>query len=53
MKSAIIWYSYSGNTKKVAEELSSSLAKKGEVTQVELVALDEPNNFFAQCQRAF
>jgi len=53
MKSAIIYYSYSGNTKKVAEILAAHLAKQGEVKTRELKAQDESNNFFSQCARAF
>lgn len=53
MKSAIIYYSYSGNTKKVAEILAGSLSKSGPVEQVELIATDESKSFFMQCRRAF
>jgi flavodoxin len=53
MKSIIVYYSYSGNTKKVAGVLSESLAKQNEVEIIELTALDESDNFFSQCARAF
>ena len=53
MRSIIIFYSYSGNTKKVAEVLVNYLKEKGEVELVELRALDESSNFFAQARRAF
>lgn len=53
MKSIIIYYSYSGNTKKVAEVLAESLKQKGEVEIIELKAQDESNSFFGQCLRAF
>ena len=53
MKSAVIFYSYSGNTKKVAEILTEELKQKGEAIIIELKALDESNKFFSQCQRAF
>jgi len=52
MKSIIIYYSYSGNTKKVAQSLSTALEEKGEVKVLELKALDESGNFFKQCSRA-
>jgi len=53
MKSVVIYYSYSGNTKKVAQMLTELLAQKGEVQQTELVGLDESKSFFGQCRRAF
>ena len=53
MKSIVIYYSYSGNTKAVAGILVELLSGKGQVDQIELVALDEPRLFFAQCKRAF
>lgn len=53
MKSAVIYYSYSGNTKKVVGVLTEFLSQKGKVESIELKALDESNNFFKQCQRAF
>jgi len=52
MKSAIIYYSYSGNTKKVADILCASLREKGTVDIVELQSLDEPTSFLGQCRRA-
>ncbi len=52
MKSAIVYYSYSGNTQKVANMLTKALAKEGEVQQVQLIGLDESKSFFSQCQRA-
>ncbi|OIO80091.1 MAG: hypothetical protein COY77_05890 [Candidatus Omnitrophica bacterium CG_4_10_14_0_8_um_filter_43_18] len=53
MKSVIVYYSYSGNTKKVARVLVEALRKKGEVEELEIVALDEPGSFLGQCGRAF
>ncbi len=53
MKSAIIYYSYSGNTKKVADILAAALSKFGPVQQIELIAPDESKSFFRQCRRAF
>ena len=53
MKSAVIYYSYSGNTKKVAEALAEFLMAKGQADLIALTALDESDNFFVQCRRAF
>jgi flavodoxin len=53
MKSIVIYYSYSGNTKKVADILVEYLAQQGEVNTIELKAQDESGNFFTQCSRAF
>lgn len=53
MKSAIIYYSYSGNTKKVANILKELLDKKGECEEIELIAQDESKSFLGQCHRAF
>jgi len=53
MKSAIIYYSYSGNTKLVAGILNEYLNSKGEVEIVELKTLDESDKFFSQAARAF
>lgn len=53
MKSIIIYYSYSGNTKQVAGVLSEILSQKGEVEVRELKGLDESDNFLGQVARAF
>lgn len=53
MHSLIVYYSYSGNTRKVANVLRELLDKKGRVEQIGLIALDEPASFLAQCKRAF
>lgn len=53
MKSIVIYYSYSGNTKAVAGALVEILSGKGQVDQIELIALDESRSFFTQCKRAF
>ncbi len=53
MRSIIIYYSYTGNTKKVAEALAEYLQKKGEVNLLRLKALDESTSFFGQAARAF
>lgn len=53
MKSIIVYYSYSGNTQKVANILMELLKTKSEVQQTELMGLDESKSFFDQCLRAF
>jgi flavodoxin len=53
MKSIIIYYSFTGNTKKVSQALGEHLKLKGEVEYLELKPKDESKNFFAQCSRAF
>lgn len=53
MRAAIIYYSYSGNTKKVAGVLTEALRQKGEVEEIELKGLDESGSFFGQAWRAF
>lgn len=53
MKNAIIYYSYSGNTKKVAGILAELLSQKGQVQQIELIAQGESKSFLGQCHRAF
>lgn len=58
MKSIIIYYSYSGNTKNVANILKEYLLKEylsqiSEVEVLELKPTDESNNFFIQGKRAF
>ncbi|MCM8796842.1 MAG: NAD(P)H-dependent oxidoreductase [Candidatus Omnitrophica bacterium] len=52
MRIAIIYYSYTGNTRKVAEVLAEFLRLKGGVTVVELKAQDESASFLGQCRRA-
>lgn len=53
MRSLILYYSYSGNTKEVAAYLCEYLKQRGEVDVVPLRALDEADSFFRQCRRAF
>jgi flavodoxin len=53
MKSVIIFYSFSGNTKAVAAILAAALRDKGEVDTIELKPLDETSSFIGQCRRAF
>jgi len=53
MKSAIIFYSYSGNTAKVAKTLAEELKSKGIADIIRLEPEDEPDSFLGQCRRAF
>jgi flavodoxin len=53
MKSLIVYYSYSGNTEKVADILKEELSKDGSVDIVRLYPTDESRNFFVQAFRAF
>ncbi len=53
MKSIIIYYSYTGNTQKVADILAENLTERTEfVTTSRLEALDEASSFFLQSRRA-
>ena len=53
MKSAIIYYSFTGRTKRVTEILAEHLREKGAVDLIELNPLDESKSFFGQARRAF
>jgi flavodoxin len=53
MRSIIIYYSYSGNTKKVVQILSEYLREKSETEILELKVQNESTSFFGQCQQAF
>jgi len=53
MKTLITYYSYSGNTEKVANILAGRLKEKGEVTVQRLKPKDEITTFFGQCRAAF
>jgi flavodoxin len=53
MRSIVVYYSYSGNTKEVAKSLAGVLSAKGEADIIELQGLDESGSFFSQCKRAF
>jgi len=53
MKSIIIYYSYSGNTRKVALVLAEYLREKTEVEIIDLKPQDESHSFLGQCRRAF
>lgn len=52
MKSAICYYSYTGNTEKVAVVLGEFLSLKGVVELVRIKAKKETNNFFIQAWQA-
>ena len=53
MRIAIIYYSYGGNTREVADILSDFFSKEGSVEEIELNALDESDSFIMQGARAF
>lgn len=53
MNAAIIYYSFSGNTKKVVYILAEYLKQKGRVDIIALKDLDGADKFFAQAARAF
>jgi len=53
MKSLIVYYSYTGNTEKIAEKLRGILSKKGQTEIHQLKPIDESDNFFAQAASAF
>ncbi len=51
-RAAVFFYSYSGNTRKVAAVLQQELAANYQVDLIELVALDESASFVRQCLRS-
>jgi flavodoxin len=53
MKSAVIYYSSSGNTAAVARIMAEHLGRLGQVDPIELEPLDESGSFLGQCKRAF
>ncbi|MFH0790220.1 MAG: flavodoxin [Candidatus Omnitrophota bacterium] len=53
MKSIVIYYSYSGNTKKAADVLTEYIRQEAETEVVELKVLDESDKFLSQAARAF
>lgn len=53
MKSLVVYYSFSGNTRKVAKTLCGFLATFGPVDETDLVPVDQPRSFFGRCQAAF
>ncbi|MBU4304697.1 MAG: flavodoxin family protein [Candidatus Omnitrophica bacterium] len=52
-KALIVFYSFSGNTQKVADALKQELSASYEVNMQRLEAVDESASFFGQCVRAF
>jgi flavodoxin len=52
MKIAIVYYSYTGNTERVAKILTEILREKGKVDLFKIVSLNESKSFFAQVYRA-
>ena len=52
MKAIVIYYSYSGNTQKVADVLVDCLQWQYEVKALRLEAPDESKSFFGQAARA-
>ena len=54
MKTAIVYYSFSGNTHRVAQIMTDVLKNKGhEVTPVRIRPLKEEASFLKQCRDAF
>jgi multimeric flavodoxin WrbA len=53
MKSIIVYYSFTGNTKEVSAILSEYLKEKGQVETIELKDLNENGRFFSQAAKAF
>ena len=51
-KAIVIYYSYSGNTQRVAEILKEELSAVGECQTLAINTLDESNSFLGQCWRA-
>lgn len=52
MRSVIYYYSFSGNTRSVAETIAEFLLSKGDVILRRLKPVDEPGNFFIQALQA-
>jgi len=52
MRAVVIYYSYSGNTKSVADILAEYLKQKYEVKVLRLEAIDESTSFFRRAIRA-
>ncbi|MFH1199160.1 MAG: flavodoxin [Candidatus Omnitrophota bacterium] len=53
MKSVVIYYSFSGNTRLVAVSLREFLSLRGEVDFLDLKVKDESSSFLGQAARAF
>ncbi len=52
MKAVIVYYSYTGNTAKVAKILSEHIKQDGLVEVIKLALTEEPNAFFIQAIQA-
>lgn len=52
MKSLVVYYSFTGNTNKVAQNISMALKTRGEVVTQKLTPIKETKNFLAQCFQA-
>ena len=52
MKTAIVYYSYTGNTKRVVDVLAERLKEKGQVDLFKLESLDESERFLSQIWKA-
>ena len=54
MKTAVVYYSYSGNTNRVAHMIINTLKNKGEESiPIRIRPLKEQGNFIMQCKDAF
>ncbi len=53
MKAAVIYYSFTGNTKKIAEKLKEKLSLRFEVDFIPLEVVKEEKRFFFQAKQAF
>ena len=53
MKNVVVYYSYSGNTRKVAKTLTEILRLRSDSLEIDLKPLDESKSFLMQCHRAF
>ncbi|MFH1458966.1 MAG: hypothetical protein ABIG64_01145 [Candidatus Omnitrophota bacterium] len=51
-KAIVVFYSYSGNTEKIAHVLRNCLEELYQTDVIRLDSLDEPKSFFKQCWRA-
>ncbi|MBU1087359.1 MAG: NAD(P)H-dependent oxidoreductase [Candidatus Omnitrophica bacterium] len=52
-KAIVVYYSYSGNTRKTAEFLKDKITRKFQTDMLELKPSDESKFFLKQCVRAF
>jgi len=52
-RALVIYYSFSGNTKELAQEIAAALQTRFQTDLVRIEALDESASFFGQARRAF